>query len=286
MKFQKSHSLGLMLLAAGIATACGSSGSDSPAGAVGALPSQTGPVSIPKGSRSFATDALLFNGAGTWSTEVTQLRSIFTAHGVTYQEVSSSQLNAMSTDELAQFGMIVWPGGYGSTQTSSLTTATKDHVREAVQVRGVNYIGFCAGAFVAVNPMPAPGTDPDYGIAIVPGPMLKYYALEAGFEKSGKIDLAMTQQSFADGTQRDIVWYGGPMTPNVLGGVVSKYPDGTPAISQIWSGNGFVMLSGGHPTAPQALRDQFGLQDSDGEDLDIAWKLLDATLHQHELPAF
>jgi hypothetical protein len=95
----------------------------------------------------------------------------------------------------------------------------------------------------------------------------------------------MVMLKFGDGSQRDIIWYGGPVTPETAAGVVARYPDGEAAISQTWSGNGFVMLSAVHPTVGQNVRSSFGLNDTDGVDQDVAWNLLNAALRQQELPA-
>jgi glutamine amidotransferase-like uncharacterized protein len=244
------------------------------------LPNMSGPSSIAKGTRKFTTDILLYTGSGTWGAEVGALEDMIPAHGATYDTVTEASLNAMSLDELSQYGMIVWPGGLANTEVSGLTQATRAKLRQAVQERGVGYVGFCAGSFVAV------GSDAGYNIGIVSGPPLEYYSREAYYEKNGGTDIEMTMTSFANGSKRDIVWYGGPMTQEIQGGVIARYPDGTPEISQMWSGNGFVILSGTHPTAPDSVRTSYGLNDSDGNDQDIAWSLINAVLRQQELPAF
>ena len=231
--------------------------------------------------RSYSTDALVFNGVGAWQDEVTSLESILTSHGANYQEVNSAQLDAMSVDEIAKFGLMIFPGGAGGTMAAGVSAATHANLREAVQVRGVSYIGFCAGSFVAVAPAPAAGQDVSYGFGVVAGPELGYYMLE-----NQGVTAAMTLESFADGTTRDLVWYGGPITPNSPKGVIAKYPTGDPAISEMWSGNGFVILSGVHPAAPQSTRTAFGMTDTDGLDFDLAWTLLSAALNQTVLPAF
>jgi glutamine amidotransferase-like uncharacterized protein len=265
-----------------VAVGCGS-GASTPRGE-GSGAGAADPVV--RGTRSFATDILLFSGSGAWSPEVSSLKALFAQRGATYKEVSSSQLNAMSAEQMAEYGTFVWPGGSGGTQSSSLTTATKDNIRKAVRELGVSYIGFCAGAFVAVAPTPAPGKAPSYGLSVVDGPELDYYYLEEEMNRAGQTDIAMTLHTFADGTTRDIVWYGGPVVTNGAHSVVAKYPNGDAAISQMWSGKGWVILAGTHPAAPQSVRDSYGLDDADGVDTDLAWKLIDAAIQQTELPTF
>lgn len=249
---------------------------------------QAGPSTMAKGSRSFAKDALLFDGPGAWSAEVPAIEQILSKHGATYRTVSPSELNAMSLDDLSQFGAIIFPGGYGNQMADSLSAATQVRLRQAVRERGVNYVGFCAGSFIAVGATPADGQRAEYGLSIVDGPKLSYYYLEDEFVRQGREseDWAMTMYSFADGSKRDVLWYGGPVTPDLPGHVVAKYPNGDAAISQLWSGNGLVMLSAGHPTVPTSVSASFGLNDSDGSDQELAWKLIDSAIHQRELPTF
>ncbi len=241
-------------------------------------PSSQPPASA--ASRTWTTDVMLFAGSGTWGTEVSNLENIMQAHGTSYQVVSSAQLDAMSVDQIAQFGLLIFPGGAGGTEAGSLSAQTHANLREAVQVRGVSYLGFCAGSFIAQAPAPAPGQDVSYGLGVVNGPELDYYYLE-----NQGTDIAMTLLTFADGSTQDILWYGGPVTPNTSGGVIAKYPDGNPAITELWSGNGFVILSGVHPTADQATLSAVGMSSSDGTHQDTAWNLINAALHQQALPA-
>jgi len=93
----------------------------------------------------------------------------------------------------------------------------------------------------------------------------------------------MTDLTFADGSKQDILWYGGPVTPSTPGGVIAKYPDGNPAITELWSGKGFVILSGVHPTADQATLSAVGMSSTDGTHQDTAWNLINAGIHQQAL---
>lgn len=229
--------------------------------------------------RTWQTDVMLFTGQGTWSSEINSLENILTTHGATFQQIGTTELNAMTVDQIAQYGLIIIPGGEGGTEAGDLSAQTHANLREAVQSRGVSYLGFCAGSFIAVAPAPVGNQDVSYGLGIVNGPTLQYYYLE-----NQGTDIAMTEESFADGTQADLLWYGGPVTPNT--GVIAKYPTGDPAISEMWSGNGFVILSGVHPTASQAILDALGMTSTDGTHTDIAWKLINGALHQAPLPSF
>jgi glutamine amidotransferase-like uncharacterized protein len=232
-------------------------------------------------TREYHTDALVFTGPGTWSAEVTNLVAILKENGATYETASAAKLESMSVDDLAKYGVLIFPGGSGGTQAGSVSDDTHARLREAVQSRGVNYVGFCAGAWIAVAPKPAPGKDVSYGFGVAEGPVLDFYYLT-----DQGVDVAMTMHSFADGTKRDIVWYGGPVTPEWPSGVVARYPNGQPAISQTFSGKGLVVIAATHPAAPQSIRDAYGVTDKDGLDFDVAWNLIAAALHQRPLPAY
>ena len=200
---------------------------------------------------------------------------------MSYEEVDSKGLDEMPLDQLTSFGALVVPGGYAPTITASLSAQTHAKLREAVQVRGMSYLGFCAGAWLAVAPAPAAGQDVAYGVGLVDGPVLQ----ENYLEKQG-LEFKIVQAEFPGGAKRDLLWYGGPITPEAPGGVVARYPDGTAAITQVHSGQGFVTLSGLHPTATPAILGVLGLSDPDAVAPDLSWQLLDSTLRQSPLPTY
>jgi glutamine amidotransferase-like uncharacterized protein len=261
-----------------ILTACnsGGSGSTSSGGGDGTVTSTgTNPVSTSPvtSTRNFSTDILVFTGSGTWSTEISDAENLFTTKGASYQEVSSAQLDAMTPDDIAKFGVIFIPGGTGSTEAESVSAATHANLRTAVQSLGVSYVGFCAGAFVAVAPTPASGQDVSYGFGVVNGALLNEYAgpgTDADYE-----EVAL---SYPDGTTEDMLWYGGPITPN--SGVLAKYPTGDPAISQIWSGNGLVIIAGVHPDLSTATLTSLGASPTTSAQ-DFAWEIFNAAITQN-----
>ena len=244
-----------------------------------------GPVSQPRAPSSspgtVRTDILIYAGTGSWSAEIDGMTETLYRHQATYRQINSSELNAMSLDELAEFGLMIFPGGDASAMTKNLSPETHAKMRAAVQERGVSYIGFCAGAWIAIAPAPEPGQDVSYGVGVVNGP----FQIANYLTKEGR-EYAVAKAQFASGAQRELLWYGGPITPNIPGGVLVKYPDGTPAITQIHSGKGFVIVSGFHPAAPQYVFDSLKLKNPEGLAFDYAWTLFDAALHHTELPAF
>jgi glutamine amidotransferase-like uncharacterized protein len=269
-----------LLLIGTILTACNSGGAGSTSnGSTNSTitgeepnPVATSPVTS---TRTFSTDVLIFTGSGTWSTEISDAENLFTAKGATYQEVNSAQLDAMTPDDIAKFGVIFIPGGTGSTEAASVSATTHANLRTAVQSLGVSYVGFCAGAFVAVAPAPAAGQDVSYGFGVVNGAVPTEYAgpgTDADYEQ-----VALT---FGDGTTENMLWYGGPITPNV--GVLAKYPTGDPAISQMWSGSGLVIIAGVHPDLSTATLSALGTSPTTSAQ-DYAWEIFNAAITQKVL---
>lgn len=233
--------------------------------------------------RPYSIGALIYDGDSAAYGDPEAIASILDAHGISYKRASSDDINSMSIDELSQYGMIIWPGGYAGQMSSSLTPQARENIRTAVNQNGVGYVGICAGAFIAVSPPPTGNEEgPKWGLSILPAAdLLPYYYLE-----DDGTDDAMVQINFAVGNSRSLVWWGGPYLPEYPKGVIARYAKtNQPAIVQTWAGKGMVILSGPHPEAPQNWRDKLGLQDSDNLDQDIAWQLFQATLNQQFLPA-
>jgi hypothetical protein len=260
----------------------------SPSPKPSATPSPS-PTSVPSPSPSPSPSssppvALIFNGDGTSPTDEQSLVSIAQSYGLKTQAVTSAQLEAMTASQLASYPLIIWPGGDSSTMSASLDAGTRERVREAVVNAGVNFVGFCAGAWIAIGPDLDPEGQPYWGLAIAPyAYVTEYYPDGPGTTEPVA---AMVMSSFGDGTSRDLVWWGGPFLPTIPNAVVSKYPDGTAEMVELQAGNGFVVLSGVHPEAPEDWRTEENLVDTDGLDFDIAWKLMDAALTRTRLPTF
>lgn len=282
MTARKNFSLLVSVLGIMAFSACNSAGNAAgDAAATTTVSSVTLPgaptISAPK--RTWTTDALVFSGGGTWSSEVVSIENLLTTNGMSFKDVNSTELDAMTLDDFAQFGLLIFPGGTGSTEAQSVSAATHANLRAAVQTLGVSYLGFCAGSFIAVAPAPAAGQDVSYGFGIVNGPVPnEFFPTD-----NPNADFEMTLDSFPDGTSTDILWYGGPITPNT--GVIAKYPTGDPAISEMWSGAGFVVLSGIHPTASLAILDALGVSPATPDTV-LAVKLMQAALNQAPLPTF
>lgn len=226
------------------------------------------------------TDVLLFNGVGISTSDWQSTERIVKEMGLSYQLVNSSQLNAMTLEDLIKFGLIIVPGGSRGSIMSGLTNTAQLIVRKAVRDHGVSYLGFCAGSFAAVGTLANGNTVSENDLAVIYGKHLSNW-----WPNGQHITAAMVKVDFADNSSRWLVWWGGPATPEWSGGVVARYDDGKPAISQGWSNKGFVVLTGPHPEAPQGWRATAG-NDPDGLDFELTKNLITSALNRKPMPAF
>ena len=99
-------------------------------------------------ARSDRATILLFTGAGTSAGDVAAVERILDDNHLEYATATSAQLNGMSASQLMTFRLVIVPGGNFMDMSASLTPQTTARMHDAVQ-RGVNYLGICAGAFLA-----------------------------------------------------------------------------------------------------------------------------------------
>jgi hypothetical protein len=93
---------------------------------------------------------LLFTGTGTSRGDVAALERVLRSHRFSYTTADSSRLNAMSESQLRAHRLLVVPGGNFVEMGKALAPATAVRIRHAVS-GGLNYLGICAGAFLAGN---------------------------------------------------------------------------------------------------------------------------------------
>ena len=77
-------------------------------------------------------------------------------------------------------------------------------------------------------------------------------------------------------------WEDGPQLTG-WGDVVAKYPDGTPAIVEGTFGDGWVLLSGIHPEAPESWRRGLAFTTPASVDNAYAAALIDAAVNRKRL---
>jgi glutamine amidotransferase-like uncharacterized protein len=183
---------------------------------------------------------LLFNGAGTSAQDVAAVEAILNDNGLEYAKVNSSTLNHMSTAQLIDYRLLIIPGGNFIAIGDGLTSTTTAKIHDAVW-GGVNYMGICAGAFLA-------GHGPYTSLNLTSGVRFHFYA-----DESRGIRKAAVKITGIGTPALEHYWEDGPQLTG-WGDVVGRYPDGTPAIVEGSCGKGWVILTGVHPEAPANWR--------------------------------
>jgi glutamine amidotransferase-like uncharacterized protein len=213
---------------------------------------------------------LLFEGTGTSPGDLAALERILSSERFNYSTANSPQLNAMSESQIQEYRLLIVPGGNFERIGNSLISSTTANIRNAIQ-NGLNYLGICAGAFFA-------GDSPYHGLNLASGARFGFYAAEArGIRKAA---VAITT---AGGQTLDQYWEDGPQLTG-WGAVVGRYPDGTPAIVEGTFGNGWVILAGVHPEAPESWRRGMDFRTSVKIDNAYAATLIRAALNRESMP--
>ena len=128
------------------------------------------------------------------------------------------------------------------------------------------------GAFIA-------GDSPYNGINLT-GVRFPFYAISSQGVRKAAVPI-----STPDGRVLEHYWEDGPALSG-WGTVVAKYPDGTPAIAQGRVGNGWVVLAGIHPEAPDNWRESMIFATPAAVDSEYAQRLIDAALQGRALPHY
>jgi glutamine amidotransferase-like uncharacterized protein len=138
---------------------------------------------------------------------------------------------------------------------------------------GLNYLGICAGAFFA-------GDSPYNGLNLTSGLRFHFYSAEnQGIRKTAVPIMAVGVPTL------DQYWEDGPELTG-WGAVVAKYPDGIPAVAEANVGNGWVVLSGIHPEAPESWRRDLSFRTPANDDNAYAAALVHAALYRSPLPHY
>jgi glutamine amidotransferase-like uncharacterized protein len=167
---------------------------------------------------------------------------------------------------------MIIPGGNSIAIGDGLTLNTTANIHSAVQ-GGLNYLGICAGAFLA-------GHGPYNSLNLTSGVPFDFYAGERRGIRKAALAIA------GIGTPAlEHYWEDGPQLTG-WGAVVGKYPDGTPAIVEGNSGKGWVILTGVHPEAPANWRRGMTFRTPASVEDAYAATLIDAAPHGTWLPHY
>jgi len=212
---------------------------------------------------------LLFNGTGTSRNDVAAIGVILKGCGWEYDTADSVRLNRMSESDLKAYRLIIVPGGNYLTMGSNLTPEATERVHNAIH-RGVNYLGICAGGLLA-------GKAQCNSLNLTSGVKFDFYAVvNQGIHK------AAVPINCVDTPVIEHYWEDGPQFTG-WGQVVGKYPDETPAIVEGAVGEGWVILCGVHPEAPESWRRGMVFTTSSRAANDYTATLIEAALHGRPL---
>jgi len=223
---------------------------------------------------------LLFTGTGTSPGDVAAIETILDNSRLNYSTVNSFQLNWMTESEIAAYRLLIVPGGNFVNMGNSLTVGTAANVRDAVK-RGMNYLGICAGGFLAGR---FPASYNSFNLSS--GVQFGFYFPENKRKIPGHVSdetsKAVVRITTPEGPALDQYWESGPRFTG-WGEVVGKYPDGTPAIVEGSVGQGWVILTGIHPEAPESWRRGMVFNTPVTDDTAYARMLIDAALNRKNL---
>jgi glutamine amidotransferase-like uncharacterized protein len=225
----------------------------------GGMPAQVGNAPI-----------LLFNGTGTSPNDVAAVEAILNSSQLSYATADSSQLNAMPESRIREYRLLIIPGGNFIDIGNGLTPGTTANIHNAVH-NGLNYLGICAGGFLAA--------DSSYynSLKLTPGVKFGFYSAENQGIRKTAVPIAVS-----GGPTLEHYWEDGPQFTG-WGEIVGKYPDGTPAVVQGTFGNGFVILVGFHPEAPANWRHGMTFNTPVTEDIAYAATIIHAALNRTPL---
>ena len=225
------------------------------------------------GEKSSAPPILLFAGTGTSPEDVKSVEAVLRNSGLNYATRNSRELNGMDESQFRLYRLLIVPGGNFVDMGNSLTSRTAANIRAAVQ-NGLNYLGVCAGAFLA-------GKSGYYnGLNLTSGVTFHFYAAETRGIRKAAVPIAA-----AKGPTLEQYWEDGPELTG-WGAVVGKYPNGTPAIVEGTFAGGWVILSGVHPEAPEHWRRGMSFTTPVGTDNSYAASLIRAALNRTALPHY
>jgi glutamine amidotransferase-like uncharacterized protein len=223
---------------------------------------------------------------------VAAIETILASGHLNYATVSSFQLNRMAESQISGYRLLIVPGGNFVQMGKSLTTSTTATVRNAVR-SGMNYLGICAGGFLAGSfPDPYNSFDLSSGVQFrfyfpeknggLPDHESDLYGLDPKVGPQLEMRKAAVRITTAEGSALDQYWESGPRFTG-WGQVVGKYPDGTPAIVEGADGQGWVILSGVHPEAPESWRRGMAFHTPVSDDTAYARMLIVAALNRTKL---
>src|SRR5216684_153599 len=259
--------LAAFVIAAITSTGCGSR-SMQPAALNSPLPNTPLPPAV-----KAAEPVLLYAGTGTTPGDVSVIEGILKNLNIGYLKADQNQLDAMTEPQLGGYTLLIVPGGDSRIIGENISANATATIHNAVAQYGLHYLGICAGAFFG-------GASIYNGLDLTSGVSFDLYA-----DEFKGIHLEPVEITRASDSPLDVLWNDGPQLSG-WGGVVARYPDGTPAIAEGTLGNGFVMLVAVHLEAPASWRQGMTFTTPVSVDVAYAGTVIQAALSGTSLPHF
>jgi glutamine amidotransferase-like uncharacterized protein len=164
------------------------------------------------------TPVLLFTGAGTSREDAAAIAAILNRGQLGYSTVNSFQLNRMTESQISGYRLLIVPGGNFVAMGNSLTASTTANVRNAVK-GGMNYLGICAGGFLAGRfPTPYNSFNLSSGVQFgfyfpggPQGPVSDLYGFRPEVGPRTEIHKAVVRITPAEGPALYQYWESGPL---------------------------------------------------------------------------
>lgn len=161
----------------------------------------------------------------------------------------------------------IWiqPGGDAIHMSHAMGAQGLGRIRNWIS-KGVNYLGFCAGAFLADRTVD--DSETVSGLGLIPFSTADFMPGDTR---------AKVLRNVWRGTPRWIYFQEGAtfvVRPSATVRVIATYADQRPSVIETRFQQGKVILSGAHPEAPADWAEEERLNDPDGSDQDLADELL------------
>lgn len=216
---------------------------------------------------------LLFVGTGTSSPDVEAVEAVLRSLSLGFNTADSGELDAMNEQQIAGYKLLIIPGGNSIEIGGALGPSTATNIRGAVADYGIHYLGICAGAFFG-------GYSSYNGVNLTNGVPFDFYT-----DEFKGIHVESVEISLPGGSSMNVYWQDGPQLSG-WGDAVAKFPDGSPAITEGLSGNGFVVFTGVHLEAPASWLDTANFTSSVSQDMAYAGTIVQAAFNGTPLDHF
>ncbi len=220
----------------------------------------------------------VYGGEGAFDKSITASIRMFQWMGAESQRITPEQI---VQGELRRFDILSMTGGWAVPYKRDLGGKGVEEIRSFLE-KGGGYIGICAGAFFAANPIIWEGGTYEYPLAIFPGiadgPIVEIAPWPQ--YKMCRINLSTRNHPITKGqpSSFSVMYYGGPwfhVPAKSRIDILATYAvNGKPAIVTYSFGKGKVFLIGVHPEFEEGSDRDGVAWDDDLHDEESEWPLM------------